>query len=398
MRIVVAMDSFKGSLSSLEAGNAVKAGILKADPDTVVDVLPLADGGEGTVQAITSAADGKLVQVEVTGPLGDAVSGEYGIIHGGRTAVMEMCSAAGLTLIPEGKRDPRFTTTYGVGEMIRDAINRGCDRFLIGIGGSATNDGGVGMLQALGFHFLDADGNEISRGNDGLKSLVEIRDEGAMPGLADCTFRIMCDVTNPLCGPDGCSAVYGPQKGAMPEMIPEMDRILQAYAKLAGEKYPESDADYPGAGAGRRGAGAGRRGVGADYPGAGAAGGMGFAFRTFLRAELTPGVEIVMEETRLESYIRHSDLVITGEGRLDSQTAKGKAPVGVARIAKMYGKPVIAFAGSVREDAEVLHEHGIDAFFPIVREIISPEEAMRPERAKQNLAETVYEVLRIIER
>ena len=377
MRIVVAMDSFKGSLSSLEAGNAVKAGILKAAPDAVVDVLPLADGGEGTVQAITSAVGGKIVQVEVTGPLGDAVSGEYGIIHGGRTAVMEMCSAAGLTLIPEDKRDPRFTTTYGVGEMIRDAINRGCDRFLIGIGGSATNDGGVGMLQALGFHFLDADGNEISRGNDGLKSLVEIRDEEAMPGLADCTFRIMCDVTNPLCGPDGCSAVYGPQKGATPEMIPEMDRVLQAYAGIAGEKYS---------------------GAGADYPGAGAAGGMGFAFRTFLRAELTPGVEIVMEETRLESYIRHSDLVITGEGRLDSQTANGKAPVGVARIAKMYGKPVIAFAGSVREDAEVLHEHGIDAFFSILRESISPEEAMRPERAKQNLAETVYEVLRIIER
>ena len=387
MRIVVAMDSFKGSLSSLEAGNAVKAGILRADPDTVVDVLPLADGGEGTVQAITSAVGGKLVRVNVTGPLGDAVSSEYGIIHNGRTAVMEMCSAAGLTLIPEDKRDPRFTTTYGVGEMIRDAIGRGCDRFLIGIGGSATNDGGVGMLQALGFQFLDADGREISRGNDGLKSLVEIRDEGAIPELADCTFRIMCDVTNPLCGPDGCSAVYGPQKGAMPEMIPEMDRILQAYAKLAGEKYPT-------AGAGRRSAGADHRSAGADYPGAGAAGGMGFAFRTFLRAELTPGVEIVMEETGLESYIRHSDLVITGEGRLDSQTAKGKAPVGVARVAKMYGKPVIAFAGSVREDAEVLHEHGIDAFFPIVRESMTPEEAMRPERAKQNLAETVEEVLR----
>ena len=371
------MDSFKGSLSSEEAGEAVKAGILKAAPDAVVNVFPLADGGEGTVQAIISALRGEHVQVNVTGPLGDAVSGGYGIIHGGRTAVMEMCTAAGLTLIPEDKRDPRFTTTYGVGEMIRDAINRGCDRFLIGIGGSATNDGGVGMLQALGFHFLDADGNEISRGNDGLKSLVEIRDEGAMPGLADCTFRIMCDVTNPLCGPDGCSAVYGPQKGATPEMIPEMDRVLQAYVKLAGEKYPESDADYPGAGA---------------------AGGMGFAFRTFLGATLTPGVEVVMEETGLEGYIRHADLVITGEGRLDSQTANGKAPVGVARIAKLYGKPVIAFAGSVREDAEVLHEHGIDAFFPIVREIISPEEAMRPERAKKNLAETVYEVVRIIER
>lgn len=376
-RIVVAMDSFKGSLSSEEAGEAVKAGILKAAPDAVVNVFPLADGGEGTVQAIISALRGELVQVNVTGPLGDAVSGGYGIIHGGRTAVMEMCTAAGLTLIPEGKRDPRFTTTYGVGEMIRDAIGRGCDRFLIGIGGSATNDGGVGMLQALGFHFLDADGREISRGNDGLKSLVEIRDEGAKSELADCTFRIMCDVTNPLCGPNGCSAVYGPQKGATPEMIPEMDRVLQAYAKLAGEKYPESDADYPGAGA---------------------AGGMGFAFRTFLGATLTPGVEVVMEETGLEGYIRHADLVITGEGRLDSQTANGKAPVGVARIAKLYGKPVIAFAGSVREDAEVLHEHGIDAFFPIVREIISPEEAMRPERAKKNLTETVYEVVRIIER
>ena len=375
MRIVVAMDSFKGSLSSEEAGNAVKAGILKADPDAVVDVLPLADGGEGTVHAIVSAAGGEPVQVDVTGPLGDAVSCEYGIIHGGRTAVMEMCSAAGLTLIPEAERDPRFTTTYGVGEMIRDAINRGCDRFLIGIGGSATNDGGVGMLQALGYHFLDADGREISRGNDGLKAIAEIHDEEVIPELAGCTFRIVCDVTNPLCGPDGCSAVYGPQKGATQEMIPEMDRILQAYAKLVGEKYSAADADYPGAGA---------------------AGGMGFAFRTFLHGELSPGVEVVMEETGLEGYIRHADLVITGEGRLDGQTANGKAPVGVARIAKLYGKPVIAFAGSVREDAEVLHEHGIDAFFPIVREIITPEEAMKPERAKRNLEETACEVLRSI--
>ena len=375
MRIVVAMDSFKGSLYSEEAGNAVKAGILKADPDAVVDVLPLADGGEGTVHAIVSAAGGELVQVDVTGPLGDAVNCEYGIIHGGRTAVMEMCSAAGLTLIPEAERDPRFTTTYGVGEMIRDAINRGCDRFLIGIGGSATNDGGVGMLQALDYHFLDADGREIARGNDGLKALAEIRDEEVIPELAGCTFRIVCDVTNPLCGPDGCSAVYGPQKGATPEMIPEMDRILKAYAKLVGEKYPAADADYPGAGA---------------------AGGMGFAFRTFLPGELSPGVEVVMEETGLEGYIRHADLVITGEGRLDSQTANGKAPAGVARIAKLHGKPVIAFAGSVREDAEVLHEHGIDAFFPIVRESMTQEEAMKPERAKRNLEETACEVLRSI--
>ena len=375
MRIVVAMDSFKGSLSSPEAGNAVRKGILKADPTAVVDVLPLADGGEGTVDALISCMGGEKVKVTVTGPLGEPVLSEYGILPGGRTAVIEMCSAAGLPLVPENRRDPRYTTTYGVGEMIRDAIGRGCDRFMIGIGGSATNDGGVGMLQALGFEFRNAEGREIPRGAAGLKDLTQIRREKMLPKLTECTFRIACDVTNPLCGPTGCSAVYGPQKGATKDMIPEMDRSLRAYAELAKQSFPEADADYPGAGA---------------------AGGMGFAFRTFLHADLTPGVKIVTEETHLEAYIRQADLVITGEGRLDGQTASGKAPVGVARIAKMYGKPVIAFAGSVAEDAEVLHTGGIDAFFPIVRGALTPEEAMEPERAKKNLAAAVEEAIRLL--
>ena len=375
MRIVVAMDSFKGSLSSPQAGEAVRAGIRRADPAAEVNVLPLADGGEGTVDALISCMGGEIHRIFVTGPLGDPVNCEYGVLPDEHTAVVEMCSTAGLTLVPENRRDPRYTTTFGVGEVIRDAIRLGCRKFLIGIGGSATNDGGAGMLQALGFELLDAEGNPILRGAEGLKYLSQICDENALPELKECSFRIACDVTNPLCGPNGCSAVYGPQKGATPEMIPEMDDALKAYAELAKKKFPEADADYPGAGA---------------------AGGMGFAFRTFLQAELTPGVKIVTEETQLEAYIREADYVVTGEGRLDGQTGSGKAPLGVARIAKKYGKPVIAFAGSVTEEASALHSEGIDAFFPIVRGAVTLEEAMEPEHAKKNLAATAEEVFRLI--
>lgn len=375
MRIVVAMDSFKGSLSSPQAGEAVREGIRRADPAAEVDVLPLADGGEGTVDALVSCMGGEIHRISVTGPLGDPVNCEYGVLPDEHTAVVEMCSAAGLTLVPENRRDPRYTTTFGVGEVIRDAIRLGCRKFLIGIGGSATNDGGAGMLQALGFELLDTEGKAIPGGAEGLKYLSQIRDENALPELRDCSFRIACDVTNPLCGPNGCSAVYGPQKGATPEMIPEMDGTLKAYAELAKRKYPEADADYPGAGA---------------------AGGMGFAFRTFLQAELTPGVKIVTEETRLEAYIREADYVVTGEGRLDGQTGSGKAPLGVARIAKKYEKPVIAFAGSVTEEVAALHSEGIDAFFPIVRGAVTLEEAMEPEHAKKNLAAAAEEVFRLI--
>lgn len=375
MKIVVAIDSFKGSLSSLEAGNAIREGALRADSAAQVEVCPLADGGEGTVQALVAGMGGTLHRVMVTGPLGAPVECEYGVLSDGKTAVVEMSGAAGITLIPARDRNPLQATTYGVGEVLRDAILRGCRRFIVGIGGSATNDGGVGMLQALGFGFLDASGRPVSRGAAGLAELHTITADGVLPELSECTFRIACDVTNPLCGPRGCSAVYGPQKGATPAMIQEMDRWLARYAELAAR--------------------CGMNHADPAYPGTGAAGGMGFAFRTFTNAVLESGIEIVLEETDLASRLRDADLVVTGEGRLDGQTAMGKAPVGVARLAKRYGKPVIAFAGSVTPDAAACNGAGIDAFFPVLRGICTLEEAMDPGNARHNLADAAEQAFRL---
>lgn len=376
MKAVVAMDSFKGSLSSLTAGAAVKAGILRADPDAEVLVRPLADGGEGTMEALTAGMGGELTKVRVTGPLGEPVCAQLGILKDGCTAVLEMSQAAGITLVPASERNPIKTTTYGVGEMIRDAISRGCRHFIIGIGGSATNDGGIGMLQALGFELLDETGKEVRFGAEGLRQLAAIRKGSVLPELSECTFRVACDVTNPLCGEKGCSAVFGPQKGADAAMIRKMDQWLAHFAALSRKSHPDADPDFPGAGA---------------------AGGLGFAFLTYLHASLESGVRIVLEETRLEDYLRDADLVITGEGRLDGQTAMGKAPIGVAELAKKYGKPVLAFAGSVAEDAGICNQNGIDAYFPILQGVSTLEEAMKPERASENLASTAEQAVRLFE-
>lgn len=375
MKIVVAMDSLKGSLSSLEAGQAVREGALHADPEAEVTVRPLADGGEGTVEALVAGMQGTLRRVTVTGPMGDPVECAYGILPDRLTAVVEMSGAAGLTLVKPARRDPLRSTTYGVGEVLRDAIGQGCRRFLVGIGGSATNDGGVGMLQALGYAFQDADGRPIPRGAAGLEKLHTIRADRVLPQLAECSFRIACDVTNPLCGPTGCSAVYGPQKGATPAMIAQMDGWLARYAQMAARLFP-GKADP-------------------DHPGVGAAGGMGFAFLTFTNAVLESGIEIVLAETHLAEYIRQADLVVTGEGRLDCQTAMGKAPVGVARLAKKYGKPVIAFAGSVTPDASACNGQGIDAFFPILRQVCTLEQAMDPDTARHNLTAAAEQAFRL---
>lgn len=374
MKVVVAMDSFKGSMTSLEAGEAVRAGIQRVDTQADVIVRPLADGGEGTVQALASGMGGTLHTIEVTGPLGKPVLCEYGIIEATNTAIIEMSGAAGITLVPAAERNPMLTTTYGVGEVIRDAIARQCRRFVVGIGGSATNDGGVGMLQALGFGFLDAEGNQIPVGAQGLEKLASITTDGVLPELAECEFQVACDVTNPLCGVQGCSAVYGPQKGATPVMIAQMDQWLAHYAALARESFPNADPNQPGTGA---------------------AGGLGFAFLTFTNAVLRSGIQIVLEETRLEKYVQDADLVITGEGQLDGQTAMGKAPVGVAAVANQYGKPVIAFSGSVTKDARACNQAGITAFFPILRGIITLDEAMKPENAQANLADTAEQVFRL---
>lgn len=375
MKVVVAIDSLKGSLTSLEAGVAIKQGILKVYPEAEVAVRPLADGGEGTVEALVLGMNGRLEKVMVTGPVGKPVECAYGILDSSKTAIVEMSGAAGITLVTDEERNPLNTTTYGVGEVIRDAIKKGCRRFIVGIGGSATNDGGIGMLQALGYGFLDKNGNQIAFGAKGMKDLAAITDTYVLPELKECSFKIACDVTNPLCGATGCSAIYGPQKGATPAMILEMDRWLSAYAELAKETRPDADAEYPGTGA---------------------AGGMGFAFRTFTNAVLESGINIVLDETKLAEYVKEADIVVTGEGRLDGQTVMGKAPIGVANIAKKFEKPVLAFSGCVTEDAVACNAHGIDAFFPILRGVVTLAEAMDSENAKRNMIAATEQAFRLV--
>lgn len=375
MNITIAIDSLKGSLSSIEAGRAIKNGIRKVYPDAKVSIRPVADGGEGTVDALVEGMNGQIHQISVTGPLGQPVTAKYGIISRTNTAVMEMSQAAGITLVPEEKRNPLYTTTYGVGEMIKDAIQKNCRHFIIGIGGSATNDGGIGMLQALGYDFLDSDGLPVPLGAIGLKDLASISCDNVIPALKECTFRIACDVTNVLCGKNGCSAVFGPQKGATDNMIAQMDAWLHHYASLAQNVSPQADPSCPGTGA---------------------AGGLGFAFLTFTNAVLESGVKIILEETLLEDYIKTADYVITGEGCLDRQTVMEKAPIGVAKLAKQFGKPVLAFSGSATRDASLCNENGIDAFFPILCSVVSLEEAMNPKTAAQNMSDTAEQVFRLI--
>lgn len=375
MKVVVAIDSLKGSLTSLEAGEAIQEGILRAISDAEVIVRPLADGGEGTVEALTRGMNGRYEKITVTDPLGRPTDAVYGILEDLHTAIIEMSAAAGITLIDAKDRNPMNTTTYGVGEMIKDAIGKGCRHFFIGIGGSATNDGGIGMLQALGYGMLDTEGKQVSLGAKGLAELVSITDEDVLPELKECTFQIACDVKNPLCGELGCSAIFGPQKGATPDMIAQMDSWLGKYALLTANRYKKADSNYPGTGA---------------------AGGMGFAFLSYMNAELRSGVQIVLEETKLEEYIRNADIVVTGEGCLDGQSVMGKAPIGVAALAKKHHKKVIAFAGCVTEDAKVCNQNGIDAFFPILRNVVTREEAMDTDNAHRNMTDTAEQVFRLI--
>ncbi len=374
MNVVIAMDSWKGSLSSLEAGTAAADGIREVFPDAAIHILPLADGGEGTVEAVLAAAGGQLQTAQVNDPLNRTIQASYAILPSG-TAVIEMAAASGLTLLAEEERNPLYTSTYGTGQLILDAIQKGCRNFIIGIGGSATNDGGAGMLQALGFSLLDAEGRDIAPGAIGLGDLAQIRTHQAEPLLIQCRFRIACDVTNPLCGTNGCSAVFGPQKGASPEQIARMDAWLKQYAKLAQNISPS---------------------INADTSGTGAAGGLGFAFLAFLDASLESGISLVMDAIHLEETIRSADWIITGEGRLDSQSAMGKAPAGVAALAKKHGKPVLALAGSVTADAPSCNACGIDAFFPVLSAPCSLSEAMEPQTARQNIRCTAAQVFRLI--
>jgi glycerate 2-kinase len=367
MKIVIAMDSFKGSLTSWEAGHAVQRGIEKAYryksleiPET--RVLPLADGGEGTVTALIQGMGGVYRTVKVRGPLKAQVEAIYGIIPGSGkapSAVIEMAAAAGLGLVPENERNPLYTTTYGVGELILHAVSKGCRTFLIGIGGSATNDGGIGMLTALGFEFLDSQGREAGICGKDLERIDSVSDRGKHPLLDECTFRIACDVTNPLCGPQGAAAVYGPQKGASPQDVVFLDKGLCHFSGVAAKKYPKV-AGSP---------------ENKDIPGAGAAGGLGFAFLQFLNGRLESGVEMIMDAIGLENEIRSADLVITGEGTMDAQTLMGKAPAGVARLAKRYNKKILSFCGMVKPESDALLRNIFDKCIPATPPGASLEQA-----------------------
>lgn len=370
MKVLIAIDSFKGSLTSLEAGRAAERGILRAMPDADVTVKPLADGGEGTAEALITGMGGRTQSVTVHDPLGREITAEYGILPDG-TAVMEMAAAAGLTLLGEDERDIMSASTCGVGEMIADAVRKGCRDFIIGIGGSATNDGGAGCLQALGFGLFDGNGAPISRGARGLADLAEITADGALHELRDCRFRVACDVKNPLCGEKGCSRVFAPQKGADAEDIPLMDGWLGHYAETMKRTFPQADPNCEGAGA---------------------AGGMGFALMFALGAELRSGAELVMEAVAMEQAVQQADIVVTGEGCLDGQTAMGKAPVVMAALAKKYGKPVLAFGGAVGRGAELLCEKGIDACFSIQTRPCTLAEAMDSRTAAENLLKTAEQV------
>ena len=398
MKIVIAIDSFKGSMSSMEAGNAAKAGILRAcGEEAVIAVKPLADGGEWTTEALVEGLGGEYVSVRVTGPLGEKTNARYGILGDGRTAVMEMAEASGIILVKREELDPLKATTYGVGEMILDAVKRGCREFMIGIGGSATSEGGIGMLQALGYEIKDADGQPVGPGLQDMGRIASISGEHVPEELKECHFSIACDVKNPLCGENGAVYVYGPQKGVREEEKPIFDDKMKHFADKTKEYLLRTSGH---ASSGETGEASPIKASCTDHrwaEGAGAAGGLGFAFLSYLpNVELKSGIDIVLDAVGLEEEVKDADIVITGEGRLDSQTAMGKVPVGVARLAKRYGAKVLAFAGGVTKDAGECNAAGIDAFFPIVRGVTTLDEAMVPENAKENMALSVEQVFRAI--
>ena len=375
MKVVIAIDSLKGSLSSMEAGMAIKDGILAAKPDAEVIVKPLADGGEGTTDALIEGMNGERIDLTVTGPMHTPVDAYYGYLKDTNTAVMEMASAAGITLVPDSEKNPLLATSYGVGEMINDAIQRGCRNFIIGIGGSVTNDGGIGMLKALGVRFLDENDEDAGEGGQALAKVARIDVSGMNPLLKECHIQVACDVNNPLCGENGSTYVYGPQKGVTEDMKKTLDEAMAHFARVTSET-PEND--Y------------------LNTPGAGAAGGLGYAFLAYTGAALTPGIELILDAVGLEEELSSADVVVTGEGRLDFQTAMGKAPVGVARLAKKYNAKVIAFAGSVTKEATACNKEGIDAFFPILRSVCTLAEAMDPVAARNNMTATVEQVFRLL--
>lgn len=355
MKVIIVPDSFKGSVSASEVANAVERGVQAVFPDASIQKVPIADGGEGTVDAMVMASGGQIIYEEVLGPLGEQIKAYWGILGDGETAVIEMAAASGLTLVPPNRRDPRKTTTYGTGQLMKRALDRGLRKLIIGIGGSATNDGGAGMAQALGVKFFDSEHQELSPGGSSLADLRKIDVTGLDRRLAESIILVACDVDNPLCGPSGASAVYGPQKGATPETVAELDDALRNYAAVAGQATGRDVAGYPGAGA---------------------AGGLGAGLLLFTNAQLKPGVDIVLEAVDFARMVKQADLVITGEGHTDFQTAYGKAPVGVAKIAKQFNIPVVCLAGGLGQGCDDVLQQGIDGLMSIVPRPMPLEECM----------------------
>ena len=355
MKIVIAPDSYKESLSALEVATQIELGFKEIFPSAQYIKVPMADGGEGTVQAMVEATQGRRIEVEVTAPLGERITGFYGLTGNGQTAMIEMAAASGLALVPPAQRNPNVTTSYGTGELIVAALDAGARHLILGIGGSATNDGGAGMLQALGVKLLDAAGYELARGGAPLAQLARIDASGIDARLAQCQIEVACDVDNPLTGPRGASAIFGPQKGATPEMVQSLDAGLKHFAQII------------------------LRDLGVDVDavaGAGAAGGMGAAMMAFLKGQLRPGCEIIAKAVGLDAAVQGADLVITGEGRIDHQTIFGKTPHGVATVAKRHGVPVIGIAGGLGTNAHVVHDHGIDAIFSVLSSICTLDDAL----------------------
>ncbi|WP_299019079.1 glycerate kinase [uncultured Photobacterium sp.] len=355
MKIVIAPDSYKESLTAMEVATAIEAGFRQILPEAEYHKLPMADGGEGTVQSLVDATHGTIIKHKVTGPLGEQVNGFYGILGDGKTAIVEMAAASGLHLVEPKQRNPLKTTTFGTGELVQAALDNGVEHIIIGIGGSATNDGGIGMAQALGFRFLDANDKEIGFGGDELSRLETINTTHVDPRLAKIKLEVACDVDNPLCGPKGASHIFGPQKGATPEMVKQLDANLAHYTNVIKTQLGRDVKERAGAGA---------------------AGGLGAAFLGLLDASLRPGIEIVMDAVHLTEILFDADLVITGEGRIDSQTIHGKTPIGVARTAKKFQIPVIGIAGCLSNDCNVVYDHGIDAVFSVVPRAMELKDAL----------------------
>ena len=375
MNVLIAIDSFKGSLTSQELSNVIESGINEVSEDFVVNKIPISDGGDGMYDALLFGLRGAKVKLRVKDPLFNEIDTEYGIINN-ETAIIEMASVSGLTLIAKEKRNPLNTTTYGVGQMIKDAIHKKCRNFIIGIGGSATNDGGIGMLSALGYKFYDNESNELAAIGSSLNTISKIDASHSIKHLDECSFRIACDVDNPLYGPKGAAHLYAKQKGASEEDILVLDQGLKNYSDLI------------------------KRDFGIDVSsleGAGAAGGLGGGFKAFLNAELKPGIDIIFDLLKIEEKIKWADIVITGEGRLDYQTLMGKAPIGISNLAKKYNKTVIALAGSVSDDAIKMHNYGVTSMFSIMDSPMTLLNAMDWDNAKRLVRKKVVEVFRLID-